>query len=257
MDNGQAYKWSISVKRIVVLSDLQIPYQDDKAVSAVLEFVRDYKPDELWCVGDELDAPEPSRWNKGMIGEYANTLQDSIDMTKEIMSAFKKALGNKPFIIQRSNHTDRIDTYIRKYAPAFMSLKSLEIEELLGYSKFKINYLHKMHELLPGWVMAHGDEGALNRAPGATALNLAKSLGKSVVCGHTHRVGLQHETRGFYGNTQTLFGLEVGHMMDIKQAHYLTSGNANWQQGIGILVESKGKVTPHAVSIINGEINIP
>lgn len=220
--------------------------------------MRYYKPDELWCVGDELDAPEPSRWNKGMAGEYADTLQEGIDKTNEIMAAFRAALGkSKKFYIQRSNHTDRIDTYMRKYAPAFSSLKSLEIETLLGYDKLGVTYLHRMHELLPGWVMAHGDEGALNRAPGATALNLAKSLGKSVVCGHTHRVGLQHETRGFYGNTHTLFGLEVGHMMDIKQAHYLTSGNANWQQGIGILVESKGKVTPHAVSIINGEINIP
>ena len=33
-------------------------------------------------------------------------------------------------------------------------------------------------------------------------------------------------------------------MMDIKQASYLTSGTANWQQGIGILVEDKRKVTP-------------
>ena len=245
-------------KTVVVLSDLQIPYHDKRSVQAAIDFVRYYKPDELWCVGDELDAPEPSRWNKGMAGEYADTLQEGIDKTNEIMAAFRAALGkSKKFYIQRSNHTDRIDTYMRKYAPAFSSLKSLEIETLLGYDKLGVTYLHRMHELLPGWVMAHGDEGALNRAPGATALNLAKSLGKSVVCGHTHRVGLQHETRGFYGNTQTLFGLEVGHMMDIKQAHYLTSGNANWQQGIGILVESKGKVTPHAVSIINGEINIP
>jgi UDP-2,3-diacylglucosamine pyrophosphatase LpxH len=244
-------------KRVVVLSDLQIPYQDNKAVDATLDFIRYYKPDQLWCVGDELDAPEPSRWNKGMAGEYAETLQDSIDLTHDTMASYRKALGNKPFFIQRSNHTDRIDTYMRKYAPAFMSLKSLEIEELLGYSKLKINYLHKMHELLPGWVMAHGDEGALNRAPGATALNLAKRLGKSVVCGHTHRIGLQHETTGFYGKTNTLYGLEVGHMMDIKQASYLTSGSANWQQGIGILVETNRKVTPFAVPIVNGEVIIP
>jgi UDP-2,3-diacylglucosamine pyrophosphatase LpxH len=245
-------------KRVVVLSDLQIPYHDKRSVQAAIDFVRYYKPDELWCVGDELDAPEPSRWNKGMAGEYANTLQEGIDKTNEIMSEFRSALGrNKKFYIQRSNHTDRIDTYMRKYAPAFSSLKSLEIETLLGYDKLGVTYLHRMHELLPGWVMAHGDEGALNRAPGATALNLAKSLGKSVVCGHTHRVGLQHETRGFYGNTHTLFGLEVGHMMDIKQASYLTSGNANWQQGIGILVEENNKITPYAVPIINGVINLP
>ena len=244
-------------KRVVVLSDLQIPYQNNAAVQATLDFIQYYKPDELWCVGDELDAPEPSRWNKGMAGEYAETLQESINLTHQIMRNYRAALGRKPFYIQRSNHTDRIDTYMRKYAPAFMSLKSLEIEQLLGYDKLGVTYLHKMHELMPGWVMAHGDEGALNRAPGATALNLAKRLGKSVVCGHTHRVGLQHETTGFYGKTHTLYGLEVGHMMDIKQASYLTSGSANWQTGIGILVQNGTKVTPFAVPIVNGEVIIP
>jgi len=244
-------------KRVVVLSDLQIPYQNNSVIQSTLDFIRYYKPDELWCVGDELDAPEPSRWNKGMAGEYAETLQESIDLTHQIMRNYRAALGKKPFYIQRSNHTDRIDTYMRKYAPAFMSLKSLEIEQLLGYDKLGITYLHKMHELLPGWVMAHGDEGALNRAPGATALNLAKRLGKSVVCGHTHRIGLQHETTGFYGKTHTLYGLEVGHMMDIKQASYLTSGSANWQTGLGILVQEGTTVTPFAVPIVNNEVIIP
>jgi len=245
-------------KRVVVLSDLQIPYQNNTAVDATLDFIKEYKPDELWCVGDELDAPEPSRWNKGMAGEYTDTLQEDIDGLYNLMLDIREALGwRKKFIIQRSNHTDRIDTYMRKYAPAFMSLKSLEIEQLLGYDKLNITYLHRMTELLPGWVMAHGDEGALNRAPGATALNLAKRLGKSVVCGHTHRIGLQHETTGFYGKTNTLYGLEVGHMMDIKQASYLTSGSANWQTGIGILVQSGTTVTPFAVPIVNGEGIIP
>ncbi len=81
------------MKRVVVLSDLQIPYQDNKAVDATIDFIADYKPDELWCVGDELDAPEPSRWNKGMAGEYAGTLQQGIDTTKEIISEYRKALG--------------------------------------------------------------------------------------------------------------------------------------------------------------------
>jgi len=245
------------MKRVVVLSDLQIPYHDSKTVDAVIDFVKYYKPDELWCVGDELDAPEPSRWNKGMAGEYAGTLQQGIDETKEIISRFKKAIGRKPFYMQRSNHTDRIDTYIRKYAPAFNSLKSLEIEELLGYNSIGVTYLHRMHELLPGWVMAHGDEGKLSQTPGSTALSLAKRLGKSVVCGHTHRVGLQHETVGFYGKTHTLFGLEIGHMMDMRQAEYLSAGTANWQQGIGILIEDNKKVVPYAVPVVNGEVILP
>lgn len=209
-------------------------------------------------MGDELDAPEPSRWNKGMAGEYAPTLQDSIDLTYNIMADFRDALGrNKPFIIQRSNHTDRIQTYIRKYAPAFGSLESLKIEELLGYDSLNIQYLHKFKELLPGWVMAHGDEGRSIQTPGSTAMNLARKLGKSVVCGHTHKLGVQHETTGLYGKNKTIYGLEVGNLMDIKQASYLSSGVANWQQGIGILIQKGRNVIPYSVPIVNGDILLP
>lgn len=46
-------------------------------------------------------------------------------------------------------------------------------------------------------------------------------------------------------------------MMDMSQAHYLTSGSANWHHGIGILVETNRKVIPFAVPIVNGEVRIP
>jgi hypothetical protein len=46
-------------------------------------------------------------------------------------------------------------------------------------------------------------------------------------------------------------------MMDIKQASYLTSGSANWQTGLGILVQEGTTVTPFAVPIVNNEVIIP
>jgi hypothetical protein len=193
-----------------------------------------------------------------MAGEYENTLQDDIDGLHNLMLDFRNALGwRKPFIVQRSNHTDRIETYINKYAPALRNLRSTKVEELIGYDELNIQYLHRFKELLPGWVMAHGDEGRAVQVPGSTALSLAKKLGKSVVCGHTHKLGLQHETTGLYGKNKTLFGLEVGHLMDIRQASYLTSGIANWQQGVGMLIEHNRKVTPYAIPIIDGDIRLP
>ena len=147
--------------------------------------------------------------------------------------------------------------YIKKYAPALSSLTSLNIEDLLGYNSLDIQYLHKITELLPGWVMAHGDEGRTSSVPGQTAMKLAQAIGKSVVCGHTHRLGMQHETRGLYGKSQIIYGLEVGNMMDIKNASYLKTGTANWHQGFGILV-NKGRVTmPYAIPIVNGDIFLP
>lgn len=238
------------MKRIVVLSDMQIPYHDKKAVDAVLEFVEDYQPDELFCVGDEADSPEPSRWNKGRAEEYAGTLQKGLDKTSEIMVAFKEAIGDRPFHVMRSNHGDRIQHYISKYAPALASLRELEYSKLLGYRENEITYHDKIYTFAPGWIMAHGDEGNLVRTAGGTAMALARKTGSSVVCGHTHRLGIQHEHTGYNGKIQNrLYGIEVGHLMDLSKASYLNTGSANWQQGIAILYIDKGKVVPSVVPI--------
>lgn len=238
------------MKRIVVLSDMQIPYHDKKAVDAVLEFVEDYQPDELFCVGDEADSPEPSRWNKGRAEEYAGTLQKGLDKTSEIMVAFKEAIGDKPFHVMRSNHGDRIQHYISKYAPALASLRELEYAKLLGYRENEITYHDKIYTFAPGWIMAHGDEGNLVRTAGGTAMALARKTGSSVVCGHTHRLGIQHEHTGYNGKIQNrLYGIEVGHLMDLSKASYLNTGSANWQQGIAILYIDKGRVVPSVVPI--------
>lgn len=241
-------------KRIVVLPDMQIPSHDPKAVDAVREFILDYMPDELYCVGDEADSSEVSQWSKGTAEEYAGTLQASFDKVREVMAGFRGAIGDKPFHVMRSNHNDRaFNRYLRKYAPALSSLRDLSIEKQLGYDQLGITYHHKMWEFSPGWVMAHGDEGNLVQSAGGTALSLSRKLGRSTVVGHTHRLGLQHEAHGFNGRIDhTLIGIEVGHLMDIKKASYLKTGAANWQQGFVILnIDEKRKVHPTLVPIIN------
>jgi hypothetical protein len=223
------------VKRYVAISDLQYPYIHKPAVRALTQFIADYQPDELLCVGDELDAPEPSRWNKGMAGEYAKTLQKSIDGCADLMAEFQEAACGVPFHVQRSNHTDRIETYVRRYAPALTGLRELRTESLLRYEETGIVYHRSLYEFTPGVVLAHGDEGAMSSIGGMTGLKLAKKIGKSVVLGHCHRLGVVSTTTGFNGSGSTITALETGHLMNMRQAHYLPSGSGDWQLGFGVI----------------------
>lgn len=240
------------MKRIVVLSDIQAPEEDARLVAAVQEFIKDYEPDELYCVGDEADMPEPSRWNKGSAAEYAGTFQKGLDRTSTIMAGFREVLGDKPYHLMRSNHGDRIRNYINKYSPALSSLRALEYERLLGYDELGITYHTKIWQFAKGWALAHGDEGSLSPTAGGTALSLAKKVGMSVVCGHTHRAGIQHQHMGYNGKTNhRLFGVEVGNMMDMKKAKYLGAGTGNWQQAFGLLYVVGNTVTPQVIPVVN------
>ena len=246
------------MKRVVVLSDIQAPLHDKKATAAVQQFVADYEPDELYCVGDEADMTEPARWSKGTWTEYAGNFQQGLDIAKDIMIGFKESLGDKPFHMMRSNHTDRLKQYVGKYAPALSTLRSLDYTELLGYREAGITYHDKIWEFHRGWGLAHGDESGLVRTPGGTALSLARHTGLSIVCGHTHKLGIQHEHRGVNGRpTQQLFGVEVGNLMDLSKASYLKYGGANWQQGFAILyIHPKKGVTPVTVPINNKSFTV-
>ena len=62
------------MERIVIVSDLQIPYHDPKAVHNLIDFIKRYKPDRVISVGDEIDLPSVSKWERGRIGEYAGTI---------------------------------------------------------------------------------------------------------------------------------------------------------------------------------------
>lgn len=115
----------------------------------------------------------------------------------------------------------------------------------------RVTALPEFYDVAPGWISTHGHRGqiSLSRIGGNTALGAARKFGKSVVMGHTHRLGIISESRGYAGKiTQLVTGMEVGNLMDMKQAQYLKGGTANWQQGFGVLtVDDCGEVTPSLV----------
>jgi hypothetical protein len=97
--------------------------------------------------------------------------------------------------------------------------------------------------------MVHGDEQAINHNAGLTALTAARRHGKSVVCGHTHRLGVSafsEASGGVLGRVLT--GMEVGHLMDEKQAFY-TKGTFNWQKGFGLIYTDRNGTTGVTVPI--------
>jgi len=99
------------MKRVVVLPDLQVPLHDPRAVAAVAEFVKDWAPDELYCVGDEADQFEISRWDKGTATEYAGSYQKNLDMTHNVLAGFQEAAGDVPFpcnALQSRHYTNQV-----------------------------------------------------------------------------------------------------------------------------------------------------
>jgi predicted phosphodiesterase len=231
------------LKKIVVISDLQVPYHDERAVRNVASFIRRFKPDQVITIGDEIDLPQISRWTEGTPGWFEQSLGADRNATVEILWDLQVT------DMIRSNHTDRLYNVIMKKIPAFLALPELKFEKFMKLDELGIKFHRKPLEFAPDWIAIHGDEGSVKPTPGLTALEAARRHGKSVVCGHTHRAGQSAFTEASGGVLgRVLRGVEVGNLMDFKKAGY-TKGVANWQQAFAVFYVDKKTVTNTIVHI--------
>ena len=233
------------MKTIICVSDLQAPQHSQAHVDALANFIQATQPDKVASVGDEADFTGISRWAAGTPLQYETNLHKERETTIAVL----KQLGVTDMV--RSNHTDRLFNTIKMRVPEFRHLPELDLANFLRLHELHVTYHRQPTEIAPGWILAHGDEGNLSQQGGMTALNLARRFGKSVVCGHTHRMGLTHHTEAVNGRpTRVLYGLEVGNMMDMRKATYLKGGYGNWHQGFGILYVDGKHVTPSLIPMM-------
>ena len=209
-------------KRIVIVSDIQAPFHDRKATRTVIRYITDTQPDEVVFIGDCLDFPQPSRWNKDTRGEFEGSIYKDIDIFKKQVFEPLRAGYSGPVGFHEGNHDERPRVYLSQYAPALTETHVFNIDTLLDFDGFGVTLLPEFYDIAPGWVSTHGHRGGIriNQIAGNTALNAAKRFGKSVVMGHTHRQGILSHSYGYGGKvTKTLTGMEVGNLMKIGRAH--------------------------------------
>ena len=232
--------------RVWLISDLQVPYHDKRAVDAVVQAISDLRePDDIVVtVGDEIDLPQIGRWTQGKAGEWERTIGRDRDLTVEILAN----LGVDHCI--RSNHTDRLLNALTSRLPGLLGLPELDLRNFLRLDDLNITYHEEAFRVAPNWVVMHGDEAGVSGVPGQTAWGLTQKVGMSVACGHTHRAGLRPHTQSVNGKiTRTMYGMEVGCLMDFNQAKYTKTHN--WQQAFGILYVDGNKVSPSLIYIDN------
>ena len=236
----------------VIVPDLQVPLHDKQYVERMIQFVKDIQPDTVGLIGDLSDSTEISRWVKGKPGEYTGQFQNACDKVSEVVRAFRQACPEADMYLQDSNHDGRIRDYLTEGAPALLGQRSLAVEELFGLKANGVLYKRKPYEFFPGVVTVHGHEESYSSVPGKYGLDAINRYGKSVVYGHTHRPILTINSRGYDGNLDTQFAMNVGHGMDTKKVDYVKSGSMNWCRGLGVVHYDNGQLYPELVLSLDG-----
>ncbi len=223
--------------RYLVVSDLQVPFQFTEAVINLKKLVRAFKFDLVLNVGDEMDFNTISRFADGKAESFLQTLDQDRTTCQDILYDLKTD------VVSRSNHSDRLYKAIARI-PGLMALPELQYAKFMSFDDLGIYYAKEPYPI-PGtnFVLCHGDEGAISKISGQTALNIGRRWGRSVVSGHTHRLGYTCHSEAFNGRLErVLVGVECGHTCDMKKMAYI-KGYANWQAGAVIIHIKRGNVS--------------
>ena len=138
------------MKRIVVISDLQVPFHDERAVRNVAAFIRKWKPDDVLCVGDEIDFQTISRWSSGR-DEWSGTIGRDRNLAQDVLYELQVSH------IVRSNHTDRLYKSLATRLPGLIGLPELEYENFMGFKTLGIKFHRKPYEISPDWIVGNPD----------------------------------------------------------------------------------------------------
>lgn len=206
------------MSRVLVIPDLHLPFEKDRALSFCKAIYKRFNCNKVICTGDMLDIHQISRH----VSE-----PDSIGAMEELALAKKKirqwAKAFPKMIITIGNH----DAIPKRQAKE-VGLPSAYLRDLKDVYGMPRGWQLKRNHIEDNVYYVH------NAGSGKyAAINKAKDLSMSVVCGHTHRHGgVIYFTNPF----KIFFGMNVGCLID-KDAYAMRYNNNEPSLGCGVVID--------------------
>lgn len=237
---------------VIIINDLQIPFQDKRTLECVEKFWDDFNPDIEIYNGDIFDFYSISQFDTNP--SRAFSLQDELDQARVFLERRANKNPNGRRIFGDGNHEDRLRRWLWRHGPELHSLRALQLEELLGLTELGFEHINYRSVIdLLGFRIEHGYRASKSAAfPINVARLMAIATGSSGLCGHTHRFSHYGwaDSRGSHSY------IENG-CLCLLQLEYAPF--PNWQQSFctGIVFNNRLHLSPIRVYddgfVVNGE----
>ena len=219
----------MSHKRILVISDMHLPYQHKDSIKFLKEIKKEFKPDTITSIGDLLDQHALSFHDSSPeLYSAGHELDKAKEYVKELESIFPK------LIEVDSNHSSMIYRRALKHGLPRAYLK--DYGDFLETKKWK-------------WVddltltMSNGQRCFFTHGRSADVLKVSQTMGMSAVQGHYHTKFVI----SWWANPDNLFfGMNVGCLIDQKSMafNYAKNFRTRFIIGCGIILDGIPRLLP-------------
>lgn len=231
------------LKRVLIVPDTHVPYEDGRAWNLMLKCARDWKPDTIVILGDFGDFYSVSSHDKRP--DRVRLLDDEVASINVRLTELDGLNASEKYFIA-GNHEDRLERYLTQKAPELFNL--VKVRDLFKLDSRGWKYTPYKQSLKLGKLNLTHDCG---NAGGQAHTKALGTFQHNIVIGHTHRMSVAYE-----GNAagESHVGAMFGWLGDVKGIDYMHQVQAlrGWQLGFGVgWMEESGVVHLAPVPMVN------
>ena len=223
-------------------NDHHIPFQDKKAVTAGISFIKRVQPKYIFFLGDLVDFYSLSKYDKDPKRLASDTIRKEVKEARALLKRAQEASPKAQVYLFEGNHEDRLRRYLWRKAAALTYL-DITVEKLLGLKELRVKYI--TDGLQFGDLFLYHGSIVRQDASYTAKAELLKN-GCTGMSGHTHRDGkftVVHRR----GN---LAWWENYCMCDLNPEY--VQGVANWTHGWSVIHKFGNSIRVEQVPVING-----
>jgi predicted phosphodiesterase len=197
--------FDIKGQKVLILSDIHIPYHDIDALSVAIQTGIDEDVDTVVLNGDALDCHMISDFVKD---PKKRKFKDELYAMRSFLSELRGQFPQAEIIYKEGNHEERYWRYMRVKAPELFDIDAFDFPTLTHCDKHDIKWLDGKSKInIGGLSIFHGHEFGKQFLP---SVNVARGLflktKANAMCGHHHQTA-EHTERDVNGKVITCWGV--------------------------------------------------
>jgi len=238
----------IKGKRILVLSDIHIPYHSIPALTAAFDWAKDKDVDTILLNGDTIDAHKLSKYvTDPKKRDFAGELETFREFFTVLSDTFPKA----KVIFKIGNHEERYNAFLAMKAGELHGVQEFSLENIIKARANGIDFVTDKRIMKAGDLnIIHGHEftgGSFSPVNIARGLFLKAKV--SAMQGHNHQTS-EHTETDMNGRITTTWSVGC-----LSELHPMYMPLNKWNHGFAFVeVQGDGDFQVHNKRIHKGEV---
>lgn len=237
-----------AVTRLLVLSDVHIPYHNIEAVTLAIEYGKRKNVNGIMLNGDILDFYGLSTFEKD---PRKRRFSEELEMGRAFLKVLRKEFEGVPIYYKLGNHEDRYERYLRIKAPELLDVQEFRMDVLLKFGEIGVELIDDMRIVHFGRLnIMHGHEfGRSVFSPVNPARGAYMRAKENCIIGHHHQTSSHAEPTM---NGKVVNTWSQGCLCELHPAYMPIN---KWNRGFAYVErEDDGDFTVHNHTIINGKV---